>query len=82
MPFKAKFAEQEVPATNFSEDPGSDGFLMNSAPLFEVCRRLNFDFPIIVVALFCTRHDIQMLRPYPDCRDLHQHLHQVILHQQ
>lgn len=38
VPFNAKFAEQEVPAANFSEDPGSDGFLMNSAPLFEVPR--------------------------------------------
>lgn len=36
VPFEARFAEEEIIATNFSEDPGSDGFVMNSAPLFEV----------------------------------------------
>ena len=36
VPFEAKFAEEETNATEFSEDPGSDGFVMNSAPLFEV----------------------------------------------
>lgn len=36
VPFEAKFAEEETNATEFSEDSGSDGFVMNSAPLFEV----------------------------------------------
>lgn len=36
VPFEAKFAEEETNATEFSENPGSDGFVMNSAPLFEV----------------------------------------------
>ena len=36
VPFDAKFADEELNTTNFSEDPGSDGFVMNSAPLFEV----------------------------------------------
>ena len=35
VPFHAKFAE-ELNTTSFSEDPGSDGFVINSAPLFEV----------------------------------------------
>lgn len=36
VPFEAKFAQEEIVASNFSEDPGCDGFVMNSAPLFEV----------------------------------------------
>lgn len=36
VPFDAKFADEELNTTTFSEDPGSDGFMMNSAPLFEV----------------------------------------------
>ena len=35
VPFHAKFAE-ELNTTSFSEDPGSDGYVINSAPLFEV----------------------------------------------
>ena len=36
VPFDAKFADQEPNATKLTREPGSDGFVMNSAPLFEV----------------------------------------------
>ena len=57
VPFHAKFAE-ELNTTSFSEDPGSDGFVINSAPLFEV-RGLNqfcnmFSFPLSVLCIEMT----------------------------
>lgn len=53
VPFEARFAEEEIIATNFSEDPGSDGFVMNSAPLFEVYKAFSAFVCVAYLVISC-----------------------------